>query len=231
MIINYVGKELDNFSVARLWRKYVIYSLKKYFKDKKVLEVGSGIGSFSELIIKDAKSLTMLEPDKNFSLYLKKKFKDNNKVIEIINGTTENIKANKYDAIIHCQVLEHIENDQEEITRNLNLLNKDGYLLICVPSFMSLYSNFDKSIGHYRRYTKKDFLLFNLQGSKIEKMFYLDSSGYLIYKIFKLLLNSSNPKKFMVYIWDKIFIPITFVLDKFLNDKFGKNLVVIVKKI
>ena len=100
MIINYVGKELDNFSVARLWRKYVIYSLKKYFKDKKVLEVGSGIGSFSELIIKDAKSLTMLEPDKNFSLYLKKKFKDNNKVIEIINGTTENIKANKYDAII-----------------------------------------------------------------------------------------------------------------------------------
>ena len=70
MIINYVGKELDNFSVARLWRKYVIYSLKKYFKDKNVLEVGSGIGSFSELIIKDAKSLTMLEPDENFSLYL-----------------------------------------------------------------------------------------------------------------------------------------------------------------
>jgi hypothetical protein len=128
-------------------------------------------------------------------------------------------------------VLEHIENDQEEISRNLNLLNKDGYLLICVPSFMSLYSNFDKSIGHYRRYIKKDFLLFNLQESKIEKMFYLDSSGYLIYRIFKLFLNSSNPKKFMVYIWDKIFIPISFVLDKFLNDKFGKNLVVIVKKI
>jgi len=231
MIINYVGKELDNFSVARLWRKYVIYSLKKYFKDKNVLEVGSGIGSFSELIIKDAKSLTMLEPDENFSLYLKKKFKDNDKVVEIINGTTENIKANKYDVIIHCQVLEHIENDQEEITRNLNLLNKDGYLLICVPSFMSLYSNFDKSIGHHRRYIKKDFLLFNLQGSKIEKMFYLDSSGYLIYRIFKLFLNSSNPKKFMVYIWDKIFIPISFVLDKFLNDEFGKNLVVIVKKI
>ena len=62
-------------------------------------------------------------------------------------------------------------------------------------------------------------------------MFYLDSSGYLIYRLFKLFLNSLNPKKFMVYIWDKIFIPISFVLDKFLNDKFGKNLVVIVKKI
>ena len=44
MIINYVGKELDNFSVARLWRKYVIYTLKKYFKDKNVLEVACGSG-------------------------------------------------------------------------------------------------------------------------------------------------------------------------------------------
>ena len=41
---------------------------------------------------------------------------------------------------------------------------------------MSLYSKFDKSIGHFRRYEKKDFEKFNLGNSKIVKMFYIDRS-------------------------------------------------------
>ena len=48
---------------------------------------------------------------------------------------------------------------------------------------MSLYSKFDKSIGHFRRYEKKDFEKFNLGNSKIVKMFYIDSIGYILYKI------------------------------------------------
>lgn len=226
----YVGEELENFAVARFWRKYVISNFSKYFKDKDVLEVGSGIGSFSEMIIKDCKKITILEPDKNFYLYLSEKFKNEKKITEIINGSSHDINGKKYDTIFHLQVLEHLEDDQSEITRNLKLLKDNGYLLICVPSFMELYSSFDKAIGHHRRYVKEDFERFNLNGSKIIKSYYIDSSGYLIYKIFKMLLNSSNPKKFMIYLWDRIFIPISIFLDKILFHKIGKNLIIIIKK-
>lgn len=228
----YIGKELENFSVAKFWRNYVIFNFSKYFKNKNkdVLEVGSGIGSFSEIIIKNCNKVTLLEPDKNFYFYLSKKFKDEKKIKEIINGSSQDLIGKKYDIIFHLQVLEHLEDDQLEITRNLELLNNNGYLLICIPSFMELYSNFDKAIGHYRRYVKKDFKKFDLHGSKIVKSYYIDSSGYLIYKIFKMLLNSPNPKKIMIYLWDRILIPISIFLDKIFCHKIGKNLIVIIKK-
>jgi len=227
--MKYIGEELENFKYASLWRKYTISKIKKYLKGKKVLEVGSGIGSFSEILLKYVDELTLLEPDKEYCEILKKKFKNSDKIKEIHNGTISEINK-RYDAIIHFQVLEHIEKDNEEILNNLNMINENGYMLICVPSFMSLYSKFDKSVGHHRRYVKQDFLNFNLGKSFIKKMIYIDSSGYIVYKLFKIFLNTDYPKKFMIIIWDKIFIPISFILDWLLKYKIGKNLIAVIQK-
>ena len=38
----------------------------------------------------------------------------------------------------------------------LNLVKKNGYLIISVPAYSHLYSKFDEEVGHYRRYEKKD---------------------------------------------------------------------------
>ena len=226
--MKYIGEELENFSIATFWRKYTLSKVDKFLKDKKVLEVGAGTGSFSELIINKCESLTILEPDDNFFEFLKKKFYGY-KNVKVVHGTIDNLNE-KYDAIIHFQVLEHIKDDNSEILKNLSLLKNCGYLLICVPSFMSLYSKFDKSIGHYKRYIKKDFLEFNLGNSKIKKMFYIDSVGYFIYRLFKIFIDSEKPNKFMIFIWDKFFIPVSYLFDKLIFYKIGKNLIVIIKK-
>lgn len=228
--MKYIGKELENFDYASFWRKYTLNKVRKYFKGKKVLEIGSGIGSFSKLILQDVEQLTLVEPDQEYYELLKKKFKHSSKVKEIYNGTVSNIKDEKFDVIIHFQVLEHIKDDNKEILRNLDLLNEGGYLIICVPSFMSLYSKFDKAVGHFKRYVKNDFFKFDLNGSKIVKMFYLDSSGYIIYRMFSFFLNSEYPNKYLILIWDKIFIPFSFILDKILLYKIGKNLISIIQK-
>ena len=44
--MNYPGKELENFDSATIWRKYVYFLIKKYIKGN-ILEVGAGIGSFT----------------------------------------------------------------------------------------------------------------------------------------------------------------------------------------
>ena len=77
---------------------------------------------------------------------------------------------------------------------------------------------------------KKDFKLFEIGNSKIEKIFYIDSMGYFVYRIFKIFINSPEPKKLMIQIWDKIFIPISKVLDKLIFNRVGKNLIVVIKK-
>ena len=39
------------------------------------------------------------------------------------------------------------------------------------------------------------------------------------------------PSKLKIFIWDKIFTPITFFIDWFLMYKFGKNVLFVLKKI
>ena len=53
-------------------------------------------------------------------------------------------------------VLEHIEDDKEELNIAVSKLNQGGHLIILVPAHNELYSKFDKEIGHFRRY-KVDF--------------------------------------------------------------------------
>ncbi len=44
--MKYPGNELELFDKAKVWRKYIYFKTKKYFKGK-FLEIGAGIGSFT----------------------------------------------------------------------------------------------------------------------------------------------------------------------------------------
>ena len=44
--MDYPGKELEIFDKATIWRKYVHFLVKNYLKEA-LLEVGAGIGSFT----------------------------------------------------------------------------------------------------------------------------------------------------------------------------------------
>ena len=84
-------------------------------------------------------------------------------------------------------------------------LKKNGHLIIIVPAFQCLYSNYDKSIGHFRRYQKKKKFKYLAKKNKwkIEKMIYFDSIGFLFGLISKII-NSKNKNsvKFGTLIWN-----------------------------
>ena len=129
-------------------------------------------------------------------------------------------------------VLEHIEKDKEEINNSLKILNKNGMLIILVPAHQKLFSKFDKEIGHFRRYDLDFFKNLNLSDAKIEKLYYLDSTGYFLYYLNKLFFkNESYPSAFKIFIWDKFFTPVSLFLDFLTNYKFGKNVLCVIKKI
>ena len=86
---------------------------------------------------------------------MKKKF--SSKKIKIKNKTIKNINK-KFDTIIYYDVLEHIRDDLNEIKNAKKKLKKNGYLIFSVPAYQAFYSSFDKSVGHYRRYNKRNFI-------------------------------------------------------------------------
>jgi SAM-dependent methyltransferase len=59
----------------------------------------------------------------------------------------------RYDAIFLLDVIEHIDDDAAFLTAALRHLRSGGLAVVNVPANTKLFSNYDKAVGHLRRYT------------------------------------------------------------------------------
>jgi cyclopropane fatty-acyl-phospholipid synthase-like methyltransferase len=218
----------ERFDNANFHIKYCLQHIKKYMKGN-ILEVGAGCGSFTRNYINQKiHSITLTELDDKNILDLKKSFASNSRV-RITKNSIYNIKQ-KFDTIIYLHVLEHIKNDKEEIEEASKKLNQNGTLIIMVPAHQKIYSNLDKAVGHFRRY-EKEFFKRDFNQLKIFNIKFLDSMGYFLYYLNKLFFKKEvYPSKIKIFIWDKLFTPISIVADFIFRYKFGKCILAIYKK-
>lgn len=227
----YPGDELELFQHAKHWKKYFSKQIKPYIKGT-VLEVGAGIGA-STLLLNDgtASSWIMLEPDKQMSLFLKKKIdaKQLPANCELQTGTIDQ-QSSGFDTIIYIDVLEHIATDAEEMVKAAALLEQGGHIIILSPAFQFLYNPFDKAIGHHRRYTKKMLRKLTPATLQLVDTKYYDTVGYFAALVNKLLLRKKYPTRHQVRFWDNWMIPVSTITDKLFFHSFGKSIIGIWKK-
>ena len=233
----YTGSELNNFAKALNWKRYYFELCFKYFNKKyDVLEIGAGIGSMSKLFIDNVefKNWTCIEPDKENFIKLKENFVDlrSYKNINCYNYTVNDFlkTKNHYDLIFMADVLEHLENDKEILDKLFNKLRFGGKIIIFVPACQFLFSDFDKKIGHFRRYSFDT--LFNIlpNSSVILDSKYIDSVGFFASLMNKLIMKESSPSLKQILFWDRIIVPLSKVFDKLFSFKFGKNIYLTISK-
>jgi phospholipid N-methyltransferase len=225
---NYPNIVTERFDNANFHINYCLKFIKKYLKGS-VLEVGAGYGSFTRNYLnEEIDSLILTEMDNKNIYELNEKFKNNSK-ITIIKKNIENIDQ-KFDVIIYLHVLEHIKNDCHEINEASNRLNKNGVLIIMVPAHQKMYSNLDKAVGHFRRY-EMEFFKKKFKSLVIYNVKFLDSMGYFLYYLNKFFFKKEvYPSKLKIFIWDKLFTPLSVITDFIFRYKFGKCILAIYKK-
>jgi len=224
--INYPGWELKYFDKAKNFRKYQFNLIKKNIKGN-IAEIGPGNGVFLKYYIKNSKNIYLYEPTVAFNKNLKK---NRLKKIKIINKKFR-LKKNFFDTILYLDVIEHIDNDLIEIKNAYKSLRKGGKLIINVPAYQHLYSQFDKDIDHLRRYSKSDFIKI-LNKLKIYRyqLTYFDSIGYILSLLSKIFVkNYRNHFAKKIKIWNNL-MPISKFFDKILFHCFGKSLLVVIEK-
>lgn len=228
----YQGWELPYFNKAKNFRKYQFSLIREYIYGS-VAEVGPGHGVNLLQYYKHASKIDLFEPSNNLYKILKKKFnKENINILNRYFRLSNTQKKRKYNTIIYLDVLEHIQNDAHEITRAFKSLVKNGHLIINVPAFSYLYSQFDKDIGHIKRYNKKDFQMIEKKiKGKIILIKYYDSVGYFLSLISKTFSQKKyrNNFKLKILLWDKMII-VSKLIDFLTMNLFGKSLLVIIKK-
>ncbi|MDO8472110.1 MAG: class I SAM-dependent methyltransferase [bacterium] len=62
------------------------------------------------------------------------------------------LTTNYFDNIYLLDVIEHIEDDQAVLASLYGTLKPGGRILIAVPAHQSLFHDFDRELGHWRRY-------------------------------------------------------------------------------
>ena len=230
---SYPGKELVLFETAVKWKRYFISFVRPYIKST-VIEVGAGLGANTSLLNNgSAEVWVMLEPDTKMSSIIEKKINEgllpaNCKLVTApLSGLGKKIK---YDTILYIDVLEHVENDREEIQTAADLISSGGHLIILSPAFQSLNSPFDKAIGHFRRYTKTTLReLFPASLVQVD-LRYLDSTGFFLSWANRFILKQNYPTQKQVNTWNRYGIPLSRIMDRMVNYSFGKSILGIWKK-
>lgn len=233
----YVGKDLEAMSFAVNYHKWILDEFRP-FLGKKFVEVGAGTGSFSELLLAEKpEEISIVEPSEMFE-FLKQnvsqiatdaKINLHRAIFADVRGEIAN--GDKPDSIIYVNVLEHIEDDESELEMIYETLEKGGKCFIFVPALMSLYGEFDRKIGHFRRYTKKEIEdKCAAAGFKILKSKYFDLTGILPWWVKYKLLKSDSLESGAVTLYDKIAVPVISRFETILPMPIGKNILLIAEK-
>ena len=193
-------------------------------KSFSVLDFGAGIGTLAEIFYKK----TSIKPEcfeicqASQKILSQKGFKLQN----------EFLNEEKYDLIYSSNVLEHIEQDSKTVADLKKMLKKDGYLIIFVPAFNFLFSEFDFKVGHFRRYNVEMLKKICDQNDlEVENISFFDSVGFFILlfmKFFKIDSCKKITTKNLIF-YDKIFVKINIISDLIFRKICGKNIILIAR--
>lgn len=224
----YVGSELELFAVVHRWKSYWSQRLRPFVVGD-VLEVGAGIGSNTPFLDQGGnRRWVTLEPDSRLIAQLRVNIgqADSGRGYEIVCGTVQSLEGIRdFDTIIYIDVLEHIENDREELEAAAALLRPGGRIIVLSPAHQGLFTPFDAAIGHFRRYNRPMLQRISPASLRLEKLWYLDSVGLVLSLANRLLLQQSMPTKAQLRFWDQCVVPVSRILDRCFFNLIGKSIV------
>jgi ubiquinone/menaquinone biosynthesis C-methylase UbiE len=227
---HYVGQELDVFAHAKNWKHYWSSCVRPFLAGD-VLEVGAGIGANTPILAPHlVRSWTCLEPDATLAERAAAAFSGDPSTsqCEVLVGTTKTIQADRrFDALLYIDVLEHIEGDKEELQRAAGFLNTKGHLVVLSPAHQWLYTAFDKSIGHFRRYDRAGLIACGPTTCKLTQARYLDSVGMLASSGNRFLLRQAMPELRQILFWDRYLVPASTFIDPMLLHRVGKSILAV----
>jgi SAM-dependent methyltransferase len=230
---SYVGSELELFANATNWKKYIGAKLRPYISGS-VIEVGAGLGSSTKYLCDQSHARWLcLDPDARHVAHLNGLIASRKlpACCKARRGILADLAPDqRADTIIYVDVLEHIESDEAEMRTAAAHLAPRGHIVVLSPAFNFLYSPFDESIGHYRRYERKDAKRLTAQSLTLRALFFLDSIGFFASAANRLIMRKSQPSSHDIQIWDKALVPISVISDIILGRLFGKSIVMIWQK-
>lgn len=224
----YQGSELELFARAVNWKRYWSAQVRPHLGTR-VLEVGAGIGANTPYLNRNGAEWLCLEPDRKMAESLAASVaRGEVAASRVIAGKIVDLPDTpSFDSIVYVDVLEHIEDDAAELAQAARRLFAGGKIVMVGPAHSWLFSDFDRSIGHFRRYSPRSIEALRCADLELISIRQLDVVGIFASLANRLALKQRLPTAAQIEVWDRYLVPVSRVLDPLIAHRFGKSIMAV----
>jgi hypothetical protein len=220
---------LENLEAAVNYRKWCL-SLVWDILGEEPFELGSGLGAYANEILHNSKSqihrISLAEMDKRSLEILRNKFRADNRVqiIDTQNRIYDGYK--NHSSFISWNVLEHIIDDVGALKFAREVCAPRAVVMIFVPAHPHLYSAFDSTVNHVRRYGRNELKQKASEAGLTDiKVNYINFAGYFYWLVIMKIFKQSPKDGLGLRILDRLAIPILMKIEEYVKPPFGQSLV------
>lgn len=193
-----------------------------------VIELGAGRGTFTLELLRTASHVVAVEPSSQGIAALIAATRDESRVTAVHGYASDATEYAPFDGAVLSNVLEHIEDDEATLAELWSLVRPGGCVAVFSPAFEILMSEFDRSIGHVRRYNKRQLTeRFERAGFEIVEARYVNSPGFVAWLIVARLLNKRPTRSGLIRFYDTTIVRLARWIESRVKPPFGQSVLVI----
>lgn len=229
---SYASDELDAMAGAIRYYRWIAERFAPYLGDR-VVEVGAGIGTFSEHLLRAAPDATLavVEPAGNNVPRLQARFAAEGRVRVVHGVLGGELPDGGASSIVAVNVLEHVPDDLDFMRHAARVLEPGGHLLIYVPALPALFGTLDEAFEHFRRYTRRTLRGVTERGGlRVVDLRYTNLPGVCAWWLAGRVLRRRTVTAASARLYDRAVIPWVRALESVWTPPVGQSLVMVARR-
>ena len=217
------GLEDDAGTAQRRYKAYQLELMRPYF-GRSLLEVGAGLGEFAAQV-SGLQRHVVTDADPAAVASMKARFAHRPEVeARVLDLGAPGEMGPKVEAALAINVLEHIDDDAGALQQMASLVQPGGRVVIWVPGYMQLYGEFDRVVGHVRRYTPTTLRgAFERAGLHPEEIKPVNLLGGIAWWLTVRRGGVGGQRPRLVRIYDRFVVPATRLVEQRVTPPFGQS--------
>ncbi len=227
----YAADDLETMQAARRYSAH-LFNLFRDHIGKRVLEVGSGIGTMTRPLADAADLVVGLEPNPNCLTRLQAAMQGHPRftlhACHLEECDRAELTGHRFDTVVCVNVLEHIEDDAAALRTFRDVLSPKGHVLIFVPAVQAAYGPLDAELGHHRRYSKPTLAkAFGDAGLDLLTLRYTNPIGLAGWMYNAHISKSTAHSLTQVKLFETLVAPWALPLERLITPPIGLSLIAV----
>ncbi|MGA1995552.1 MAG: class I SAM-dependent methyltransferase [Bryobacteraceae bacterium] len=201
---------------------------------QRVVEVGSGIGNFTGLLL-GRELVVAVDLDPAALGELRSRYGERENLRAVLCDATgprfAEVARLAPDSCVCLNVLEHMADDGAALRNMAEILPPGGMVVLLVPAFPALYGPIDRNLGHFRRYTRRALVAaVGRAGLAPRRLGYVNLAGWFGWWWNARVAGREEQSEAQIAAFDRWIVPVVSRLEALAPAPFGQSLLAVLEK-